>query len=339
MTPTIILALLAIKNHNPQTTPKFLPIQTTHLEIPRPGQRALSLAVTYPATGGPYPAIVFSHGMYGSQDGNTPLAEHWAKNGFVILRPTHADSARYLTPDQRRAMLQGNLDNMSNWRERPGEITLVIDQLPKIESLDPALAGKIDPQKIGVGGHSYGAWTTQMVAGMAFHVGGQTLSLADARPKAFFALAPHGLTPSITPQSFQSMRTPMLLVSGDNDRGRFQGPPAVHRRQAFDHTRGGQNDLYLLWIKDAYHNFGGATSMESPDSTSPQTQTQTRTRAADSLTRRLGMAGPPNPEQARAVLDTSLHFWNAHLKNDPEAHAWLQSKQIEKRPGNTLSIK
>ncbi len=280
-----------------------LPIESkSKIEIPRGGERALSVKVTYPTAKGNYPIIVFSHGMYGSEDGNTPLVETWAKAGYVVFQPTHADSLRYATAEVRRAALQGSLNNAQNWRERPGEISLVLDKLDWFEQQVPALKGKLNKKVIGMAGHSFGAWTTQMVAGMTLGRGGMTINLGDKRPKAFIAFSPSGLGGGITESSFQTMRSPFLYITGDNDKGNFQNDPKVHRREAFDLAPKG--DRTLVWIKDVYHNFGGINGRELPRM------------AANRL------SGPGNPTHVKIAVNSSLAYWDAQLKNLPEARAF-----------------
>lgn len=280
-----------------------LPIASkSKIEIPREGQGGLSVKVTYPTVKGSYPVIVFSHGMYGSEDGNTPLIETWAKAGYVIFQPTHADSLRYASAEVRRAALQGSLNNSQNWRERPGEITLLLDKLDWFEQQVPDLKGKLNKKVVGMAGHSFGAWTTQMVAGMTLGRGGMSLNLGDKRPKAFIAFSPSGLGGGITEASFQTMRSPFLYITGDNDKGNFQNDPKVHRREAFDLAPKG--DRTLVWIKDVYHNFGGINGRELPRM------------AANRL------SGPANPTHVKIAVNSSLAYWDAQLKNLPEAKAF-----------------
>lgn len=284
-----------------------LALQSTRgVEIPREGQRPLSVRVTFPSSGGPYPIIVFSHGMYGSETGMDPLIQTWAKHGYVVIQPTHADSLRYADAEVWRDAMRGSLDNVDNWRERPGDIKLVLDHLEWLEGKVPDLKGKMDRKKIGMSGHSYGAWTTQMVAGMKLISGKQTLTLADPRPKAFVVISPHGLGGGITEDSFGTMRSPMLFVSGDNDHGRGDWDPKVHRRQAFDLCPPG--DRTLVWIKDAYHDFGGLTG-RSP-----------RRPRSD------GLMGAPNPAHVKLAQNSTLAFWDAYLKARPEARRFWSAR-------------
>ena len=66
-------------------------------------KKDLELSIDYPIRGGPYPVVILSHGFGGSKGGYVGLATHWTSNGYVVIRPTHADSGalRQALSDQR----------------------------------------------------------------------------------------------------------------------------------------------------------------------------------------------------------------------------------------------
>lgn len=285
--------------------------------LSRPGMRDLSLRISAPKSGGPYPLIVWSHGMYGSETGYGSLVDSWAKAGYVVIQPTHDDSLRYADAETRRSAFRGSLDNTGSAPQRPKDISLVLDSLNEIARQAPALGGKMDRAKLGMGGHSFGAWTAQVVSGMSGRLGG--VMGQDDRFNSFLVISPQGEGGNVGPNSFKTMKGPMMMISGDNDSGRGDWDPKVYRRQGFDGAAPGGK--WLVWIKDAYHNFGGISGREG----------------GAQLGGRL--MGPPNPTQARQVRTASLAFWDATLKSRREAVAYLQNKEIEKLGGITLSEK
>jgi dienelactone hydrolase len=291
------------------------------IKLEREGKRPLEVRATFPQSGGTYPVIVFSHGMYGNGDAVRPLTDEFARRGYVVLAPTHGDSLRYADAATVRNAWQGRLDNVSSWSERPGELSLVIDRLSEIEERTPGLQGRVDPARIGIGGHSFGAWTTQALAGMTLRGG---VTWADPRPSAFLAISPSGVGGGITQESLSKMRGPMMMVSGDNDFGRFGGDPKVFRRQAFDAAPPG--DKYLVWIDGAYHNFGGINE-RPPDSDHQRSALRGR------------LLGPSNPVHVQAVVRASLAFWDAYLKGDPQAKSWLSESGLGAIAGVTVWVK
>jgi predicted dienelactone hydrolase len=52
----------------------------------------LSVRIHHPKGPGPFPVIVFSHGFGAGKTAFTPITEHWASHGFVVISPDHADA-------------------------------------------------------------------------------------------------------------------------------------------------------------------------------------------------------------------------------------------------------
>jgi predicted dienelactone hydrolase len=112
------------------------------------------------AAAGPLPLVVFSHGLGGSRAGYSHLGRHWAGQGFASLHLQHAGSDRAV------------------WRSA-GTLELIDTLLA-----DPVLGALIDPGRIAVAGHSYGANTALLVAGARFEAEGLPQTLRDERIRA-----------------------------------------------------------------------------------------------------------------------------------------------------------
>lgn len=317
---TALIALVLAGGEYVPNRPALEIESKTGIELPRSDMRPLSLRVTYPKAKGTYPLIVASHGMYGSEDGLLPLTEHWARSGYVVVQPTHDDSLRYAGAEERRAALSGSLDHTASWKQRPQDIRLVLDHVKDLERKVPVVEGKIDQGRIGVGGHSFGAWTTQVVAGMKL-LGADALGLklADPRPRAFVVISPTGIGGQVGKAAFADMRGPMLFVSGDNDFVRTAQETKLFRREAYDLCPAGGR--YLVWIEDAYHDFGGINGRA--------------TRALSGLRQ----IGARKPEHVEIVKDATLAFWDSTLRDDPKAKKYLARKEIERRGGVKLSAR
>lgn len=259
----------------------------------------------------PLPLIVFSHGMYGSGENLDPLAHHWASHGYVVILPTHADSLSLRTAGMSRLekmqlareMQSGRLRDMNtqfqaHWADRPRDVSLILDSLDAIGALDGRLSGRIDRERIGVGGHSFGAMTTMLIGGAEpikvpraleqdFERDG---SLADERVKCVLMISPQGMNQRFGPESWDDFDLTALTISGDRDRG-SGGQPAEWRRHAFDLGHAGSHAL--VWIEGAEHHFGGMNGN----------------------TRR-GQASVP--EHVKAVQDATLAFWESSLRGDEQ---------------------
>lgn len=274
----------------------------------------LAVRVTFPKETGRYPLIVFSHGMGGSKDGYLPLTEHWASHGYVVIQPTHADSLQFAKPEERRAFLQGNLNlGLGEWRSRPEDVTFLLDHLDELEKRVPGLAGKVDRQRTGVGGHSYGAHTAQLIGGVTpiLPLKGPD-SLRDRRVKAVLLISPQGRGGLLKEESFKALAVPAMVITGSNDRGRTgQGPD--WRKDPF--LLSPPDDRYLVFVEGAYHGFGGITG-----------------------SRRSPIAGPANPDQVKYVQDASVAFWDAYLKAEPTAKAHLKSDELKAFSKGAVSV-
>ncbi len=256
--------------------------------------KTLQFRATYSSDStGKLPVIVWSHGMYGSQDFYQPLVHHWAKHGYLVLQPTHSDSLRRGS---------GLSNPTSDWANRPKDVSFLIDSLAQ----HPLLADRADLTRLGVGGHSYGAHTTMLLGGAVPQIGGQ---LADSRVKVFVAISPQGEDRLLTSSSWAGLKRPMLFISGDRDQTRKKEPSSVRKAAYLGATPG---DKYLLWIKDAYHNFGGISGA------------------------RHSQSGPANGDQVALVKSTTLAFWDKYLKSDATA-AELVDKQAYNQASRGLA--
>lgn len=270
----------------------------------------LSLRVIYPTNPQPNtPTIIFSHGAGGSGTNYDPLALHWATQGYIVLLPTHSDSittnARAVFPGrpliqqlhnrnntraQRNSTLGPDFD-FSDWPNRPRDISFIIDSVTAIESIIPDIAGRIDPNRIGVGGHSYGAFTAQLIAGTDPIGPG---NFTDNRSRCQLLISPQGLGGLLNKNSWNTFTGPSFTISGDNDTGQDGSQPAIWRRDPFDNSP--PNTHSLLWIDDAYHNFGGISGQVIP----------------------LPDQGPENPTHVQIVQAATLAFWDHHLRNESQ---------------------
>lgn len=289
------------------------PLQTTQEDIvlhDSGRDKDLPVRVTCPREGGPYPVIVFSHGAGGSGEDYGQLAGFWARHGYVCLQPTHADSivlrrkmgervnARDVLRDTVRADLRG-------WEDRPADVSFLLDSLDEVVELLPAVAGKMDTTAIGVGGHSFGAHTCQMLGGaLAYLPGrGKPVDLSDPRVKAVLLISPQGRSePGLIEDSWDNCVLPTLTITGSKDRGR-DGQSPEWRMEPFSYSPPGGK--FLAYIQGADHGFGGiGTPRPAQDVTSRQYR--------------------------QCVQMASLALFDAYLKADTRAQDWLRSDGLER---------
>lgn len=284
-----------------------------------------SLRVHHPASGaGPWPVVIFSHGLAGSREGYAFLGRRWAEHGYVSIHPDHpgSDTAAFrgLAARELPAALRRATTDLMVLQGRPRLVSALIDGLPAIEAALPALAGRLDRSRIGVGGHSFGAWTTMCVAGMRLRgPDGATADWSDPRPIAFAALSPGGKGPTARDDDWAGIVRPVLVMTGSNDRQpAFLSQPGqdrsgAWRRQAFDLMPPGGK--LLAWFEGALHST-----------------------YSDGAGARLMGEQEPDPAQVEAVAVLTLAWWDARLRADPGAAAWLADPGAAASLGRWASI-
>lgn len=290
-----------------------LAIASAQIELKAPHRtRPIQARATYPKQPGKRPLIVFSHGFRGAKDNYRRLVDHWASHGYVVIQPNHTDSAQYLSREEIRTMFdtQGGR-SFSNWAERPADVSFLISNLDGIERQVPDLKSRIDRKVIGIGGHSFGAHTTQLLSGATTTTG---RSFKEKRAKAFTMISPQGVGSIFGRDSWKSLDAPCLFITGSKDVSITPTTPE-QRRQPFDLAKPG--DKYLLWIEGATHGFGGISGS------------------------RFATSGAPNKQHLAYVLSTTTAFWDGYLKSDKAALGFLIPNEIEKASNKeaTLALK
>ncbi|WP_438870669.1 alpha/beta hydrolase family protein [Paractinoplanes bogorensis] len=160
-------------------------VETRTLRLQRGADRPLTTTVWVPRGDGPYPLILFSHGLGGSPADYRELLTAWARAGFVVAAPAY--------PFTSRTAAKMNVLDVLN---QPADAGYVITQtLGEISSADP--------DRVAAAGHSAGGVTTL----------GLFSGARDERLRAGVVLAGR----QVLPQPFVGPEAPMLFVHGRKD--------------------------------------------------------------------------------------------------------------------------
>jgi len=264
-----------------------------------------------------FPVIVFSHGLGGSREGYSYLGQYWAGAGYVSVHVQHAGSDSEILRSARP--LQGLLKAESDPQvalNRPLDISFAIDRLTALNS-DPsfALQGRLDLGRLGVAGHSFGAFTTMAVAGAHLPVMGTDLRYADPRVKAAIAMSTPSNRSSDTDAEFDAVHIPVFHMTGtkdestggarESDQATVGHTSAAQRTLPYRHTRNAPADL-LVFTGGDHMVFSG----------------------------RLAGSRPADKEFQTRICRGSVAFWDAWLKGDPAARQWLEGGAFAAEVGN-----
>jgi predicted dienelactone hydrolase len=109
---------------------------------------------------GPYPLVVFSHGIFLYRLQSVYLTEHLASYGFVVLALDHPGET---LADQGAPSYPGFV-------LRPSDITRVITFAEQLTKGEGALSGLIDTERVAVAGHSQGDLPALMLGGASLNL-------------------------------------------------------------------------------------------------------------------------------------------------------------------------
>lgn len=147
--------------------------------------RDVPVRLYVPKGAGPFPVIVFSHGLGGSRQGYAYLGRHWASHGYVCVHIQHkgSDDAVWKGSKQPMADMRKAARDPANIVNRPLDVRFTIDQLVKLNK-EGKLKGRLDLEKIGMAGHSFGDYTTLAASGQVFTTPqGKSVSLSEPRSR------------------------------------------------------------------------------------------------------------------------------------------------------------
>lgn len=201
------------------------------------------------------PVAIFSHGGGGTTTAAEQWGRHLASHGIASLHPQHLGSDRDAFREDARKIAQAAADpQLAEPRFR--DIAFVLAQL-KAAQAGPGL----DAGKVGISGHSFGAITTQIIAGMSVTGFGQTLAIPEMKAAIALSPSPPRTGYGKTATAFTDMLMPIFHITGSLDDAPTGEFKAVARREPFDTID--DVDQQLLWLEGANHfTFGGALNPE-----------------------------------------------------------------------------
>ncbi|MDI1286068.1 MAG: hypothetical protein PSV46_16910, partial [Reyranella sp.] len=278
-------------------------------------QRDIPVRIRLPESHERLPVILFSHGLGGSRAGGAEWGQQWASRGFAVIHVQHPGSDDILwkdkPPGERLAGLRSGAD-LRQFLARIADIKFVVATLRTRQSAGNQMASRLNLDRLGMSGHSFGAVTT-------LYLGGQRPAAAiadslapDLRERlftAFLAFSPQvaGADPV---HQFAQFTQPALLVTGTLDSQPFPGlgATAAQRLVPFEAMEATGNK-FLLVVDQADHMFfNGARGLRDIGPTGRESIDFATVEAR-------------GYELVKAV---STAYWLAYLRGDGAAMRWLK---------------
>ncbi len=252
------------------------------------------------------PLIIFSHGLGGSREGYQFLGEHWAKNGFVSVHVQHIgsdDSVWKNAPKTELISAMRKAAGIKQYIDRPADVSFVLDQLEQYE----ALQNRINFEKIGMAGHSFGAHTTLAISGQVFQLfRGNEKSFADSRIKAAIAMSPQAPKRKATHDvAFSKIKIPMMHLTGTLD-GNPLDPTMVPFDRQVPYQKINGASQYLIVFENGDHMIFSGRKRGPRD--------------------KVAMSAEELATFHQHIKNATLAFWKAWLNGDQEAKQWLKSE-------------
>lgn len=285
--------------YDPLAIPSLSAPEVLDLDVHDPlRQRDIPVRVYLPPEKEPAAVILFSHGLGGSREGGAYLGAHWAARGYVAVFLQHPGSDTSVWKDvplAQRMTAMNQAASGKNFMLRVRDVPAVLNQLDQWnQTAGHVLGGRLDMEKVGMSGHSFGAVTTQAVSGQAF-AGGRAL-LTDARIDAAVVMSPSRPRVGTLADAFGTVSIPWLLMTGTKDTAMIGHADVQSRLAVFPALPPGSK--YELVLYNAEHS--AFTDRALPGDTQPR-----------------------NPNHHRAILALTTAFWDSYLLQDAAAKEWL----------------
>ncbi len=269
--------------------------------------RVVPYKIYYPVEHGldKMPVIFWSHGFGGNRDGASFISRYLAGHGYVIVHLSHFGTDSSLWEGKSGHpwdILQKVKISRETTLNRFLDVPFVLDQLMLWAEDAPDVGAYMDFDRLGMSGHSFGAMTTQAMAGMVFpHVDGVLTSYHEPRFKAGVLYSPvpiSHLTDASPEEVYGAINMPLFHMTGTDDASPLEGYDYRHRLLVADHA--GHPDQYLQVLQDGDHMVYNGTRGK------------------------LG-ANPNRAVHEAQILEAAHRFWDAYLKDDDAARAWLEA--------------
>ncbi len=249
------------------------------------------------------PVILWSHGFGGNRDGASFISRFLAGQGYIIVHITHIGTDSSLWEGKGGHawdILQKVKISRETTLDRMVDVPFVLDQLEIMAREDKDFGSYMDMDSIAMSGHSFGAMTTQVMAGMKFpDINNELIDMRDGRIKCGILYSPvpiAHLTDASHSEIYSSIDIPLFHMTGTDDASPLEGYGYEYRLVIHEHADHPEQYLQVL------------------DGGDHMVYNGTRGKLA---------VNPKREEHEQAINCAVYAFCRTHLHDDADAKAWL----------------
>ncbi len=252
---------------------------------------------------GPFPVIVWSHGLGGSRDGAGFISRFVASHGYIIVHIQHPGTDSTLwegKPGHPWDVIRATHIPRSATLQRLKDVPFALSQLHTL-----SIAPFMDTSRMGMSGHSFGGMTTQVMAGQRRGYGARQYSLHQDIFKAgiVYSPSPQMHKKGEAPESFYGgIQIPLLIMTGTDDDSPLENFGYKERLEVFNYSGGPEQHLVVLEHGDHMVYNGSRGKLD---------------------------ANPKRDVHEEIIKMLSIAFWDAYLKDDASAKDWLTGTGVK----------
>ena len=267
--------------------------------------RQIPIKAYYPVDyeGEKLPVIVWSHGLGGSVDGGAFISRYLASHGYVLVHVQHDGTDSGLWEGQEGHpwdIIRKTPISRSATLARFHDVPFVLDSLEAWISQHDEIERISNLGVLGMSGHSFGALTTQVMAGQMFpDEEGKLRIFREDRFKAGVLYSPvpiAHLAHDDPADIYGTISIPLLHMSGTDDSSPVEGWD--YKKRLVVHEYADHPEQYLHILEDGDHMVYNGSRGKLGDN-------------------------PKRENHEIEIKQTALAFWDAYLKNNQAAKAWL----------------
>jgi dienelactone hydrolase len=270
------------------------------------GGREIPYKVYYPIEHGldKMPVILWSHGFGGSRDGAAFISRAIAAQGYIVVHITHrgTDSSLWEGKGGHPWDVLRNIELTNAMLiNRIYDVPFVLDRLEEWARDGHEIGQYMDLSRVGMSGHSLGAITTQALVGMMMPDDDDNLmDLREDRISCGIAYSPVPMIylSDAPPEAlYGSIDTPLLHMTGTEDDSPLD-KRIDYKARFVVKDYAGNKEQYLQVLDGGDHMIYNGTRGK--------------------LAR-----NPRRDEHEALILEAVFAFWQAYLRGDEGALAWL----------------